>query len=242
MSAPAVSDVAPGVRQLTIRSAITMHVYLIDTADGVVAFDAAIRGSGAEILAAAGGSVAKLILSHSHVDHRGAASELAAPIYCHPDEVEDAEGDGGQHYIDWDLVESPVTREGLPQLHAIWDGGPVPISGTIEAGEDIAGFRIIHIPGHAPGLIALYREADRLLLAPDAVYTIDAYTGQDVPARVPHPAFNWDSDLARASIRKLRDLGATTLWTGHGEHLMGDIAAQLDAAAAWRGHVAPPSS
>jgi hydroxyacylglutathione hydrolase len=233
MSGPLVSDVAPDVRQLTIMSTISMHVYLIDTAEGVVAFDAAVRGSGAEILAAAGGSVAKLILSHSHADHRGAAAELDAPIYCHPTEVEDAEGDGGEAYIDWPLIENPVVREGLPKLHAVWDGGPVPISGTIEEGEDVAGFRVIHVPGHAPGLIALYRDADRLLLASDVVYTIDAETGKDSPARVPHPALNWDTELARASIKMLKGLGATSLWTGHARHLTGDVSAQLDAAAEW---------
>jgi hydroxyacylglutathione hydrolase len=233
MSGALVSDVAHGVRQVTIPSTISMHVYLIDTAEGVVAFDSAIRGSGAEILAAAGGSVAKVILSHSHVDHRGAASELAAPIYCHPDEVQDAEGDGGQGYIDWPLIENPAVREALPKLHAKWDGGPVAISETIDEGEDVAGFRVIHIPGHAPGLIALYRDADRLLLAPDAVYTFDPETGQDCAARVPHPAFNRDTHLARASIKKLRELEATSLWTGHARHLTGDIAAQLDAAADW---------
>jgi hydroxyacylglutathione hydrolase len=233
MPEPVVSDVAPGVRQLTIMSAISMHVYLIDTAEGVVAFDAAIRGSGTEILAAAGGSVAKVILSHSHADHRGAAAELDAPIYCHPAEVEDAEGDGGEAYIDWPLIESPVVREALPKLHALWDGGPVPISGTIDEGEDVAGFRVIHVPGHAPGLIALYRDADRLLLGSDIVYTFDAETGEDSPARVPHPALNWDTDLARASIKKLRRLGVSSLWTGHAQHLTGDVSAQLDAAAEW---------
>lgn len=233
MTGPVVSDVALGVRQLTITSTITMHVYLIDTAEGVVAFDSAVKGAGAEILAAAGGSVAKVILSHSHVEHRGAAAELAAPVYCHPDEVEDAEGDGGLHYVDWSLLENPVVREGLPQLLAIWDGGPVTIAGTIGEGEDIDGFRVIHVPGHAPGLIALHREADRLLLAPDIVYTLDTETGQDGPARIPHPAFNWDTDRARASITKLRELAAASLWTGHGKHLSSDVAAQLDAAAKW---------
>jgi hydroxyacylglutathione hydrolase len=233
VSEPVIRDIARGVRQLTILSAISHHVYLIDTDEGVVALDSAIMGSGTDVLAAAAGSVAKVILSHSHVDHRGGALELGAPIYCHPDEIEDAEGAGGQHYIKWDLVESPTTREGLPQLHALWDGGPVSISGTIDEGDEIAGFRVIHLPGHAPGLIALYREGDRLLLAPDVVFTIDPETGHDVPARVAHPAFNWDTELARASIEKLRPLGAASVWLGHGEHLSGDIAAQLDAAAKW---------
>ena len=232
---PVVTDVAPGVRRLTIVSVVSMHVYLIDTPEGVVAFDAAIKGAGEEILAAAGGSVAKLVLSHSHVDHRGAAPELAAPIYCHPDEVEDAEGDGGQHYIHWDLVESPVARDGLPQLHALWDSGPLSISGTIDEAEEIAGFRVLHVPGHAPGLIALYRDADRVLLASDAVFTIDIETGEDVPARPPPAAFNWDTDRARASVGKLRELGAGSVWTAHGKHLGDDVAAQLDTAANWSG-------
>lgn len=100
-------------------------------------------------------------------------------------------------------------------------------------GEQIGEFRAIHVPGHAPGLIALYRDSDRMLLASDVVYTIDTETCRDCPARIPHPAFNWDTDLARASIDELRDLGASSLWTAHGRHLSGDIDPQLEAAAAW---------
>ncbi|HEY1591133.1 MAG TPA: MBL fold metallo-hydrolase [Solirubrobacteraceae bacterium] len=200
MSRLVVRDIAPQVRQLTRSSAVSIHVYLIETAHGVVAFDAGIRGSGRWILAAAGGTVARVVLSHGHVEHRGAASELGAPIYCHPDEVEDAEGEGGQQYIDWDLI--PATREGLPRLHASWDGGPVSIAATVSEGEQIGSFRVIHVPGHAPG-----------------------------PARVPHPAFNWNTDLARASIHKLRDLGPSSVWTGHGNHLSGEVRGQLETAA-----------
>ncbi len=229
MSRPVVSDIAPGVRQLTISSVVSIHVYLIETEDGTVAFDSGTRGSGRAILAAAGGSVAKVILSHSHVEHRGAASELGAPIYCHPDEVEDAEAQGGQQYIDWDLI--PVSRrDGLPRLHAAWDGGPVSIAGTVAEGQRVGSFRVIDVRGHAPGLIALYRESDRLLLAPDVLYTIDSGTCGDGPPRVPHPAFNWDDRLARACIRGLRDLGISSLWTGHGGHLSGDVGRQLEAA------------
>lgn len=42
------------------------------------------------------------------------------------------------------------------------------IAGTIADGEQIADFRVIHIPGHAPGQIALFRRSDRLLIAADA--------------------------------------------------------------------------
>jgi glyoxylase-like metal-dependent hydrolase (beta-lactamase superfamily II) len=225
----AVRDIAPGVRQLTISSAVTIHTYLIETAGGIVAFDAGIQGAGRAILAAAGGAVAHVVLSHGHVEHRGAASELGAPIYCHADEVADAEGPGGQQYIDWGLI--PPTRRGLPALHAAWDGGPVSVAGTVADGELVEDFRVVHLPGHAPGLIALYRESDRLLIAPDLLYTIDTENCGDGPARVPHPAFNWDTALARASITKVRHLSPSSLWTGHGRHLTGDIDRQLEAAA-----------
>jgi glyoxylase-like metal-dependent hydrolase (beta-lactamase superfamily II) len=95
------------------------------------------------------------------------------------------------------------------------DGGPVRIAGTIVEGEQIAGFCVIHIPGHAPGQIALFRAVDRLLIAADAIYTLDAETGQPASARVPHPFSNWNTEMARESIRRLIPLGASSVWAGH---------------------------
>lgn len=89
--------------------------------------------------------------------------------------------------MDFGLIENERVRELVVRLHAAWDGGPVKITGTISDGEQIAGFRVIHIPGHAPGQIALFRDSDRMLIAADAIYTLDAETGQSASARVPHP-------------------------------------------------------
>lgn len=106
------------------------------------------------------------------------------------------------------------------------------IAATIVDGEWVAGFRVIHVPGHAPGQIALFRESDRLLIAADAVYTLDAETGQPGSARVPHPFSNWDTEMARESIRRLIPLGAASAWTGHSEPVRGEnIADQLKRAA-----------
>lgn len=233
-AAAGVTQVAAGVRQVSVGAPISSHVYLIDDPNGdcPIAFDAGVKGSGPAILAAAGGQVERVILSHSHIDHRGAAGELGAPIYCHPDEVADAEGDAGRRYTDYSLFENERVREIVLQLHEAWDGGPVKIAGTITDGEQVAGFRVVHIPGHAPGQIALFREADRLLIAADAIYTLDAETGQPASARVPHPFSNWDTELARESIRRLIGLDATSVWTGHFEAVRGeDIAEQLARAA-----------
>lgn len=227
-----VTQVASGVKQVSVGQPLRSHVYLLDGPDGPIAFDAGIEDTGSAILAAAGGRLDRVILSHAHVDHRGGARELGAPIYCHPDEVSDAEGDAGRSYTDFDLIESKQVRELVPRLHAAWDGGPVEIAGTIVDGEAIAGFRVIHIPGHAPGQIALFRESDRLLIAADAIYTLDAETGLSASARVPHPFSNWDSEMARESIRRLIPLQAASVWTGHSEAVSGeDVAEQLEVAA-----------
>lgn len=235
--AASVTQIAPGVKQVSVGEPFRSHVYLIDGPDGPIAFDAGLKGTGPEILAAAGGRLDRVILSHAHVDHRGGARELGAPVYCHPDEVADAEGDAGRRYTDFSLIENEQVRELLPRLHAAWDGSAVEIAGTIAGGELVAGFRVIHIPGHAPGQIALFRERDRLLLAADAIYTLDAETGQSASARVPHPFSNWDTELARESIRRLIPLQAASVWAGHSEPVSdGDVAEQLQRAAGFEEH------
>src|SRR6202022_3675462 len=86
-----------------------------------------------------------------------------------------------------------------------WDGGPVQISGTVRQGDEVAGFRVIELPGHAPGQIGLWRESDRLALVSDCFYTLDMW-GRNSPPHVPEAIYNFDTDQARASIRKLAAL------------------------------------
>jgi glyoxylase-like metal-dependent hydrolase (beta-lactamase superfamily II) len=76
-------------------------------------------------------------------------------------------------------------------------------------------------------LIGLFRESDRLALVSDCFYTLDPQTGKKGPARVPHPAFNIDTDQARASIRKLAELRPTAVWSGHADPVNEDVAGQL---------------
>src|SRR6266536_3389989 len=134
------------------------------------------------------GGFNRIVLGHGHTDHRGSAPALGAPVHCHPDEVEDAEGSGGFRY--WgDIRHRDLPRMARlihPYLHKhVWDGGPVQIAGTLPEGEQVAGFRVVHAPGHAPGLIVLWREEDRLALITDLVYTIDM-NGRDDEPHLPH--------------------------------------------------------
>jgi hydroxyacylglutathione hydrolase len=158
---------------------------------------------------------------------------LGAPVLCHPDEVADAEGSGGFRYWPEGLVGLPTPQRQIHRLlhRYAWDGGPVKIAGTVSEGDEVAGFRVIELPGHAPGLIGLYRESDGLALCSDTIYTLDIETGRKGGPRIPHPAFDADTDVARDSIRKLADIGPRVVWAGHCDPVSGDVAAQLRAAA-----------
>jgi glyoxylase-like metal-dependent hydrolase (beta-lactamase superfamily II) len=210
-----------------------VNAYLIEDDGGVLAFDAGVRSMAPAIAAAAGrhGGLTRVVLGNAHPDHRGGAPALRAPVLCHAEERHDAEGDGGQHYFDFSQLPFPASKL-APGLIRSFDAGPVHVDATLAEGDEIAGFRVVHLPGHAPGLIALWRESDRLALANDCFAMFDALTLAPRPASVPHPAFNWSTEAARVSMRKLAALQPAAAWPGHRGPLTGDVAAILTEAAA----------
>jgi steroid delta-isomerase-like uncharacterized protein len=210
----------------------TMNVYLVRDGDGVMLFDAGIKAMTSAVAAAGAslGGITRVLLGHGHPDHRGVAPGLGAPVLCHPDNREDAEGDGGMRYFDFGKLK-PYARPVFPFLLRMWDGGPVTIADTVSEGDEIAGFEVVALPGHAPGLIGLWRAADRLALVSDCFYTLDPQTGVHGHPRVPHAAFNHDTEQARASIRKLAAMEPAAAWAGHADPLTGDVRTQLEHAA-----------
>jgi hydroxyacylglutathione hydrolase len=212
----------------------TMNVYLIEDGDGVTVFDAGISAMGGALRAACArlGGARRIVLGHADADHRGSAPALGAPVYCHPAERAAAESDAPFRDY-WDLAKlKAYVRPAYLRMLPAWDGGAMPVAGTVSEGDGVAGFRVIELPGHAPGLIGLYRESDRLALVSDVVYTIDPQTGRRGAPRIPHPAFDADIEQARASIRKLAELGPSIVWAGHADPVTGDVVGQLQQAAA----------
>ena len=123
----------------------------------------------------------------------------------------------------------------MRQMHRLmhryaWDGGPVEISGTLVEGDEVAGFRVIELPGHAPGQIGLWRERDRLALSSDCFYTLDMW-GRDSAPHIPDELYNYDTEQARASIRKLAALEPAAAWPGHAKAVTGDVRSALERAA-----------
>lgn len=222
--------IAPGVWRVVGGLPLpTMNVYLIeDEGGGVTMFDAGVSSMAGALRRACEerGGLNRIVLGHAHVDHRGAAPALGAPVYCHANEVADAESDGGMHYQDTSTL-APHGRLTLPRLMKAWDGGPVKVAGTVSDGDDVSGFRVVDAPGHAPGQIVLYRERDGLALTSDVFYTLDAQTGIPVSPRPAYPAFNYDEDGTRAAIRKVAQLDPSSAWPGHARPVTKDVKATL---------------
>jgi hydroxyacylglutathione hydrolase len=204
-----------------------MNVYLLEEEDAVTVFDAgtAAMTDGVRDAAAKLGGVKRVVLGHSHPDHRGVAPGLRAPVFCHPDELDDAQGDGGMHYFDLERIPVWWSRCIYPTPLRRWDSGPVRIAETVAEGDEVAGFQVLHFPGHAPGLIGLWRESDRVAIVSDVVYLVDSARLRPLPegeASVPHPAFAWDHQKAKESVRRLAALEPRVVCTGHDEPLRGE--------------------
>ena len=234
----ALERVADGVWLLRGDFRGAMNVYFIEDEGGVVQFDAGTKPMRKKTAATARelGGLKRVVLGHAHADHRGTAPYLDAPVFCHPDEVDDAEG--GQAvspYFDLSLLEVAPVRWIYPAMLKHWDGGPVKIAGTVSEGDEVAGFKVLHFPGHAPGLIGLWRESDRVALVSDVVYLVDSARLKPLPhgeASVPHPAFAWNHQEAKRSLRRLAELEPLVVGAGHERPLRGDdLRATLEAAA-----------
>jgi hydroxyacylglutathione hydrolase len=233
---PKLEPIAPRVWLLRGGMTGTMNAYLIEDGDGVVVYDTGEKGMAPAIAAAAArmGGLKRVVLGHADTDHRGAAPALSAlaPVVCHPDAVAEAQGAGGRTY--WDMSKLPPAIRLLHRvLHRwVWDGGPVAISDTVHGGDEVAGFEVVELAGHAPGLIGLWRAADRVALVSDCIY-VTTMLGRPTAAHVPHAAYNLDGERARASVAALAALDPLVVAPGHLGPLVGpSVRAELERAAA----------
>ncbi|MBV9212053.1 MAG: MBL fold metallo-hydrolase [Actinobacteria bacterium] len=215
-----------------------MNVYFVEAEGGVTVFDAGVRSMARHIEAVgrAMGGISRIVLGHAHPDHRGAAARIDVPVWCHEDEAGYAEAADGQPYTDFSSIPAwtkagPARAAIWTMHHAIWDAGPVRVERTLAEGDAVAGFEVVHLPGHAPGQIALWREADRLALTSDCFYMLDAVTGEPAEPQVPLDPFNLDTEQARTSVAKLASLGAVTCCPGHLGPLTEEAVAKLEQAA-----------
>jgi glyoxylase-like metal-dependent hydrolase (beta-lactamase superfamily II) len=185
------------------------NVYLV----GDVLIDAATRWAVRRVLRQLHNRPPRLVaLTHCHPDHQGAAHAVCAkfgvPLACHREDVPAMEGRVRMRPHNW------VIRLG----EWVWSGPACPVGKILEAGDEVAGFRVVHAPGHTPGHCVFFREADRLCIAGDLLANIHFLTGKP-GLREPPTIFSVDVAQNRRSIRTLVDLQPKVVCFGHGPPL-----------------------
>ena len=100
-------------------------------------------------------------------------------------------------------------------IKRIWEGPPHEVARVLEEGDDVAGFRVVHAPGHARGEVIFFRDSDRVSICGDVIRNMSYATA--LPGiKEPPPIFTYDPADNRRSIRRLADLEPATILPGHG--------------------------
>lgn len=229
--------IAPGLHGLKIAF---VNVFGVMQDDGSWALvDAAIPFSASRIRAWAdetfGRAPNAIILTHGHFDHVSAAKDLAdewdVPIYAHPLEFPYLTGQKEYPPPNW-----AAGGGAMPLLSPMFPRGPIDLGGRLrplpDEGEpsilpELPGWRLLHTPGHTPGHVSFFREADRVLLVGDAFCTtkpesfFEASVLQHAELHGPPAYFTSDWNAAMDSVQKLAQLEPATVAPGHGKPLQG---------------------
>ncbi|MCS6852140.1 MAG: MBL fold metallo-hydrolase [Gemmataceae bacterium] len=154
-------------------------------------------------------SVRLLALTHCHPDHQGSAwaicRRFGVPLACHEADVAAAEGRAPM------VPQNRFLRLG----RWVWSGPAHPVARVLRDGDELAGFRVIHAPGHTPGHVMFFREADRVVLAGDVLANIH-FLSRRPGLREPPRVFSHDYQENRRSIQKLAALRPSLVCFGHG--------------------------
>jgi hydroxyacylglutathione hydrolase len=208
---------APGVWRLKEFPAPSINVYLAED----VLIDAGRRWDRGRIFSEIEGrEISILALTHAHPDHQGVAREVCEargiPLACHTDDVEAMEG---RRPLQEAAPGNPINRT----IKAIWEGPPYKVERVLREGDEVAGFRVVHAPGHARGEVIFFRESDRVAICGDVIRNMSYATA--LPGiKEPPTIFTYDPSENRRSIRRLADLNPSAILPGHGPAVT-DIAA-----------------
>ena len=212
-----------------------VNSYLVEEDGGLTLIDAGISGQWSDLtaeLAAMGrtiGDIRGVLLTHGDTDHVGFAERLrrdhGVPVHVHEADAALARGETKKSV--------PMGPKKLgPLLRFLWYAGrrgglrttPLAEISTFADADvlDLPGRpRIIHIPGHTPGSVAIHVPSVDALFVGDALTTGHVLTGASGPRPAP---FTMDPSAALASLARLEATGATWVLPGHGAPWSGGIA------------------
>ncbi len=154
------------IRELTVQGVYAENCYFyIDDATraGFLIDPGAQPGIILEAIQRNGWKIEKILLTHGHFDHMGAAEllreKLVAPIYIYPSDA--------RYLTDTYLNLSGSTRNPITVTHyeELYDGEIIRL-------KENSGFylKVIHTPGHTPGSVTYYSAEDHAAFVGDTLY------------------------------------------------------------------------
>jgi glyoxylase-like metal-dependent hydrolase (beta-lactamase superfamily II) len=199
-------QLAEGLFQLAGRPRNAINVYLM----GDVLVDAGTTSAAKRILREVSGrGVTAHALTHGHSDHFGSSKKvceaLGVPLWCGAGDVEAVE-----------TGKIPTVDHWLGRVIRRLPGPPGhPVERRLGEGDEVAGFRVLEVPGHSAGHVAYWRESDRTLVLGDVLFNLNLRSfrpGLNEPPR----AFTPDPARNRESARRVAALEPALVCFGHG--------------------------